>query len=228
MKLAPITTARCACLACAMIARLSASERSVWTCGSFAPGMSSRIGSAPVASSSLSNATLLPARKRHLVRLDVDPGHVGAEHDFDRMLAVEFGRPQRDPLFRRVAREIVLGQIRPVVGRGVVGRQQRDAAGKPFAPEHLGRRECRRAAADDHHALGIFAGAARLGRAALLGRFDLLAHPRLAVALLHRQHETGLSAGAATASPVRRLKQAWCQGHRTVSPTTSPSASGPP
>src|SRR6185369_952371 len=43
-----------------------------------------------------------------------------------------------------------------------------------------------------------------------------------------RQRDIGLNAGAAAASPVRRLKQAWCQGQRTVSPTISPSASGPP
>ena len=43
-----------------------------------------------------------------------------------------------------------------------------------------------------------------------------------------RQHEVAFSAGAASASPVRRLKQAWCQGQRTVSPTISPSPSGPP
>jgi hypothetical protein len=42
------------------------------------------------------------------------------------------------------------------------------------------------------------------------------------------QHATGLKAGACKASPVRRLKQAWCHGHRTVSSTISPSASGPP
>ncbi len=41
------------------------------------------------------------------------------------------------------------------------------------------------------------------------------------------QHATGLSAGARTASPVRRLKHAWCHGQRTVSSTISPSASGP-
>src|ERR1035441_6861534 len=41
------------------------------------------------------------------------------------------------------------------------------------------------------------------------------------------QHATGPSAGARTASPVRRLKQAWCQGQRTVSPTVRPSARGP-
>ena len=42
------------------------------------------------------------------------------------------------------------------------------------------------------------------------------------------QVATGFSAGAATASPVRNEKHAWCHGQRTVSPTTNPSASGPP
>jgi hypothetical protein len=43
-----------------------------------------------------------------------------------------------------------------------------------------------------------------------------------------RQQEVAVNAGAASASPLRRLKQAWCQGQRTVSPTISPSPSGPP
>jgi len=42
------------------------------------------------------------------------------------------------------------------------------------------------------------------------------------------QHAMGPSAGALTASPVRKLKHAWCHGQRTVSSTISPSASGPP
>ena len=42
-----------------------------------------------------------------------------------------------------------------------------------------------------------------------------------------QRRTTASSAGARTASPVRRLKHAWCHGHRIVSPTTSPSASGP-
>jgi hypothetical protein len=41
------------------------------------------------------------------------------------------------------------------------------------------------------------------------------------------QQETGSNAGARTASPVRRLKQAWCRGQRTVSPTIRPSARAP-
>jgi hypothetical protein len=54
MKLAPITSARLADLACSMIARLSARLRSVWTWEGPAPGMGKRTGSAPVASSSRS------------------------------------------------------------------------------------------------------------------------------------------------------------------------------
>ena len=54
MKLAPITTARCAPFSPAMIARQSAKVRSVCTFGWFDPGKSRRTGSAPVASSSRS------------------------------------------------------------------------------------------------------------------------------------------------------------------------------
>ena len=56
---------------------------------------------------------------------------------------------------------------------------------KPFAPEHLGGRECGGAAAHDHHALGVFARASRLARPAPRGRLDLLTHARLSVALVH-------------------------------------------
>ena len=126
-----------------------------------------------------------PARDSHLLRLHVDAGDIGAERDVDRMLAVEFGRLERDPVFRRVAGEIVLRAVRPVVGSGVVGGQQRDAAGEALAPKHLGGRECGGAAAHDHHALGIFARAWRLARAASIGRRDLFAHAGLSVALVH-------------------------------------------
>jgi len=49
-KLAPIMMARCAPFTESMIARQSASERRVWTCGWSAPGIGNRTGSAPVAS----------------------------------------------------------------------------------------------------------------------------------------------------------------------------------
>ena len=54
MKLAPITTARRAVAARAMMARQSPSVRSVCTCGRSMPGNGRRTGSAPVASSSRS------------------------------------------------------------------------------------------------------------------------------------------------------------------------------
>jgi hypothetical protein len=41
-----------------------------------------------------------------------------------------------------------------------------------------------------------------------------------------RQRGRSISAGGREAAPVRRLKQAWCQGHRTVSPTRKPSERG--
>ena len=61
MKLAPMTTARLAFAAPAMMARLSASERSMCTCGRSAPGMGSFTGSAPVASNSLSKPSVEPS-----------------------------------------------------------------------------------------------------------------------------------------------------------------------
>ncbi len=60
MKLAPITSARLALPAVLMTARLSATERKVWTCGWSAPGTCNLTGSAPVASSSRSNDSLSP------------------------------------------------------------------------------------------------------------------------------------------------------------------------
>jgi hypothetical protein len=42
-----------------------------------------------------------------------------------------------------------------------------------------------------------------------------------------RQHDKALNAGAPIASPVRKLKRAWCHGQWTVSPAIKPSASGP-
>jgi hypothetical protein len=41
-----------------------------------------------------------------------------------------------------------------------------------------------------------------------------------------RQQAMGSSAGARSASPVRRLKQAWCRTQRNVSPTIQSSAVG--
>ena len=61
MKLAPSTATRRALLVRSMMARQSASDRSVSTCGSSAPGIDKRTGSAPVASSSRSKEMTLPS-----------------------------------------------------------------------------------------------------------------------------------------------------------------------
>src|SRR5438128_1469268 len=70
-----------------------------------------------------------------------------------------------------------------------------------------------------HDAPGVGVDCGRLG-----AKFELDRLLRIGVV----RQDPGLNAGAPTASPVRRLKQAWCQGQRTVSETTSPSANGPP
>ena len=72
MKLAPTITTRPR--AAAAIARLSASVRSVWTCGRSAPSIGSRIGSAPVATSSASYGSSRPLAVRDGVRRRVDRG----------------------------------------------------------------------------------------------------------------------------------------------------------
>ena len=56
--------------ACAIIASLSASVRSTWTCGSDAPGTSSLIGSAPVASSSAPIVQASSVRQHERVCVD--------------------------------------------------------------------------------------------------------------------------------------------------------------
>jgi hypothetical protein len=66
-------------------------------------------------------------------------------------------------------------------------------------------------------------GAARLPAGSIFSRTN-----SMPLRFSTRQLGIGLNAGAASASPVRRLKQAWCHGQRTVSPTINPSASGPP
>jgi len=62
-----------------MMARLSASERSVCTCGSAAPGTDGRIGSAPVAISRASKSRLVPsARARKADNPPADFAHSSA------------------------------------------------------------------------------------------------------------------------------------------------------
>jgi hypothetical protein len=99
------------------------------------------------------------------------------------MLPIELGRLERDPVLRRVTREVILRAIWPVIGSRIVRRQQRYAAGKSFPAQHLGGREARSPATHDHHALAV--GAAGLARFALSVGLDLFPHEDFAVALFH-------------------------------------------
>ena len=145
-------------------------------------------------------------RARPRPPLHIDAGDLRLEPQLDAVLGIEAVRPQRHPILRRIAGEIILGEIRPVDRRRIVVAQHDDASLILLAPELLGRGKASRAAADDHDFFRR--SSRRLCRAAPARLRQLLAHENLAVAPLHRQHATGLKAGACRASPVRRSKQA--------------------
>ena len=65
---------------------------------------------------------------------DIERGDCRAEAQLDRVLGIEFPRTQRDPFLGRGAGEIVFRQVRPVVGRIIVGADDCDPAAKPLAP----------------------------------------------------------------------------------------------
>ena len=100
--------------------------------------------------------------EQHLAPADIDRRHVRGEHQLDPIVRVELWRPQRNPVLLRGASQIVLRQVRPVGWRRVVGADDRDLAVVPFAPQHVGGRQPRRAAADDHDGGGARSGGADL------------------------------------------------------------------
>src|SRR5438093_1130124 len=110
----------------------------------------------------------------------IDPGDLGAQLKIDPGIAVEFRRTQRDPVLRRIAGEIILGQIRPVAWGSLIGAEHRQPAVEPLPAQHFGRREPRGAAADDDDVSGLHCRSSALRLRAL----DLLARKHLCVALL--------------------------------------------
>ena len=76
---------------------------------------------------------------------------------------------QRQPILRRAAGEIILGQIGPVDRRRAIVAQHHDAAAIVAPPQHLGRGEAGGAAADDDDLAG------RIRRRGPAARFWLLA-----------------------------------------------------
>ena len=108
----------------------------------------------------------------------VDRSDFGFEAKVDVVIAIELCWTQRHPLLRRIAGEIILRTVGPVVGRRIVGAHHGEAAAEALAPQHLGRRKSGGSAADDHDAVGRgrFLRVRRSG-----GGLDLLAYENLAV-----------------------------------------------
>ena len=93
-----------------------------------------------------------------IARFGVDRGDIAVKPEFDAGIPVKAVRPQRQPVFRRAAGEIVLGQIWPVDRRRGIIAEHDDAAAKLLPPECLGRGKSRRAPADDHDPAGRIDG----------------------------------------------------------------------
>jgi hypothetical protein len=178
MKLAPITTARLAVFAWAMMARLSASVRSVWTW--LCPGAGNvelhRFGAGR--QQQLVESKLAAVAECQLFAFGIEPDDLGLELEIDLVLGVPAVLAQRHPVFRRRAGEIVLRQIGPIDGRGRVIAQHGDGAGVTAPPQHLGAGKAGCAAADDDDAFARRSG--RLWRGPIL----LSADKNLAAAFL--------------------------------------------
>ena len=160
-----------------MIARQSASERSTWTCGWSAPGnrQPHRLGAGRQQQAVVGNGAA--AGEDDIARLGIDRGDFAVEPQVDLGIGVKIVRPQRQPILRRAAGEIILRQVRPVDRRRGIVAQHDDAAAKLLPPQHLGRGKARRAAADDHDLAGRIDGPrdARLRLLALLPDEDAIA-----------------------------------------------------
>ena len=86
----------------------------------------------------------------HRVVFRIDRRDVDLQAQIDMVVAVKVIRPQRQPVLRRAAGEIVLRKVRAVDWRRIVVAQHHDAALIILPPQHLGGSESGRAAADDH------------------------------------------------------------------------------
>ncbi len=88
----------------------------------------------------------------HLAGAQVEFADLGACSQIDVAGFVEGGVAQRHPVPRRLAGQVILGTVGPIIRRVRVGAQQGQVAVEAFASQHLCCGEARRAAADDDDA----------------------------------------------------------------------------
>ena len=168
---------------------------------------------------------MFAAGDHDLARLRVDADDFGVEAQFDAVLGVELVRPQRQPILRRAAGEIVLRQVGPVDRRRGILAQHDDAAAEAAPPQHLGRRKARRTAADDDD---VSEARPSMRRPPRLGLLALFLDENPAVALLDLPAVN--RAQAPVRAPPRRCadrSRRDAKGTARCRPTTRPSPSGP-
>ncbi len=81
---------------------------------------------------------------------DVESGDARAEPQVDALLLVVLGPAQRNPVFLRRARQVVLRQVGPVHRRIAVGADHRQRPVVALTAQHVGGREPGGATTNDH------------------------------------------------------------------------------
>ena len=167
-------------------------------------------------------AVRAPACHRHLLAGDVQGEHPLAEHQVDPVLVEELARAQRQPLLRRAACEVVLGQVRAIHRQGGVSADQLQLSAVALAAQRLARNVTGRTGAHDDNPARRASADSPAAQAPAGACPPARARPPASP-----RSRGSRSALAAVAAPVRRSKHAWCHGQRSVPSLSRPSASGP-
>ena len=124
---------------------------------------------------------MAPVHESYLPVRGVDGGDARSKLQVDIAIAIELRRAQRNPRLRCVAREIVLGKIRPIVRDRFIRAQHRDTTGVAFAAKRFGRGVTGCATPDDDHRGRHRRGRSRRPRA---DHVELAANESLSIPLL--------------------------------------------
>ncbi len=133
--------------------RESSSERSTSTSDGFCAGDGGAHRFGPGCKKKPIEGDFLPVGERDLVRLNVEADNGRSEPQVDGVVRIEARRAKRDPLLRRAAYKIVLGQVGPVDRRRIVAAEHDDFAPVFPPPQHLRGGEPGSASADDHDSI---------------------------------------------------------------------------